>query len=98
MRGRKGVEGFYNRYLAGFPGERFLRVDARGFRPRKSAGKELAAAAADDVAPADGLDLEDAAGGEERGDNQDEYTFHFLLLFIHYFLITRTVMPSTVTV
>ena len=37
-------------------------------------------------------------GGEERGDNQDEYTFHFLLLFIHYFLITRTVMPSTVTV
>ena len=57
MKGRKGVEGFYNRYLAGFPGERFLRVDARGFRPRKSAGKELAAAA-DDVAPADGLDLE----------------------------------------
>ncbi len=58
MRGRKGVEGFYNRYLAGFPGERFLRVDARGFRPRKSAGKELADAAADDMAPADGLDLE----------------------------------------
>ena len=58
MKGRKGVEGFYNRYLAGFPGERFLRVDARGFRPRKSAGKELADAAADDVAPADGLDLE----------------------------------------
>ena len=58
MKGRKGVEGFYNRYLAGFPGERFLRVDARGFRPRKSAGRELAAASADDVAPADGLDLE----------------------------------------
>ena len=58
MRGRKGVEGFYNRYLAGFPGERFLRVDARGFRPRKSAGKELSDAAADDIAPADGLDLE----------------------------------------
>ena len=58
MKGRKGVEGFYNRYLAGFPGERFLRVDARGFRPRQSAGKELADAAADDVAPADGLDLE----------------------------------------
>lgn len=58
MKGRKGLEGFYNRYLAGFPGERFLRVDARGFRPRKSAGTELAAAPADDVAPADGLDLE----------------------------------------
>ena len=58
LKGRKGVEGFYNRYLAGFPGERFLRVDARGFRPRKSAGKELADAAADDIAPADGLDLE----------------------------------------
>ena len=57
MKGRKGVEGFYNRYLAGFPGERFLRVDARGFRPRKSVGQELAAAA-DDIAPADGLDLE----------------------------------------
>lgn len=58
IKGRKGVEGFYNRYLAGFPGERFLRVDARGFRPRKSAGKELADAAADDVGPVDGLDLE----------------------------------------
>ena len=57
IKGRKGVEGFYNRYLAGFPGERFLRVDARGFRPRKSAGKELADAAADDVEPVDGLDL-----------------------------------------
>ena len=58
MKGRKGVEGFYNRYLAGFPGQRFMLVDARGFRPRKSAGKELADAAADDVAPANGLDLE----------------------------------------
>ena len=58
MKGRKGVEGYYNRYLAGFPGERFLRVDARGFRPRKSAGQELADAAADDIVPADGLDLE----------------------------------------
>lgn len=57
IKGRKGVEGFYNRYLAGFPGERFLRVDARGFRPRKSAGQELADAAADDIAPTDGLDL-----------------------------------------
>ena len=58
LKGRKGVEGYYNRYLAGFPGERFLRVDARGFRPRKSAGQELADAAADDIVPADGLDLE----------------------------------------
>ena len=58
MKGRKGLEGAYNRYLAGFPGERVLRVDARGFRPRKSVGQELSDAAADDVAPADGLDLE----------------------------------------
>lgn len=58
MKGRKGVEGFYNRYLAGFPGERHLRVDARGFRPRKSVSQELADAAADDIAPTDGLDLE----------------------------------------
>lgn len=57
MKGRKGLEGSYNRYLAGFPGERFLRVDARGFRPRKGAGRALAAAA-DDVAPVDGMDLE----------------------------------------
>ena len=58
MRGRKGVEAFYNRYLAGFPGERVLRVDARGFRPRKRAGQDLDDVAADDVAPADGFDLE----------------------------------------
>ena len=56
--GRKGVEAFYNRYLAGFPGERFMRVDARGFRPRKSAGKGLADAPADDMAPVNGMDLE----------------------------------------
>ena len=58
MKGRKGLEWSYNRYLAGFPGERFQRVDARGFRPRKSAGRELADVSADDVAPVDGMDLE----------------------------------------
>ena len=58
IKGRTGIEESYNRYLAGFPGERHLRVDARGFRSRKSAGQEPADAAADDVKPADGLDLE----------------------------------------
>jgi len=58
IRGRKGLESFYNRYLAGFPGERFTRVDARGLRPRKSAGQGLADAPADDIPPVNGLDLE----------------------------------------
>ena len=58
MKGRKGLEESYNQYLAGFPGERFMRVDARGFRPRRSAGQELADASADDMAPVDGMDLE----------------------------------------
>lgn len=31
MRGRGGVEGFYDRYLVGVPGKRLIRVDARGY-------------------------------------------------------------------
>ena len=36
VKGRSGVEGFYDGYLSGAPGERRVRVDARGFR--KDAG------------------------------------------------------------
>lgn len=36
VKGRSGVEGYYNDYLAGAAGERLVRVDARGFR--KDAG------------------------------------------------------------
>ena len=32
VKGRTGVEGFYDSFLAGAPGERRIRVDARGFR------------------------------------------------------------------
>ena len=32
MKGRSGVESYYDSYLAGAPGERRVRVDARGFR------------------------------------------------------------------
>ncbi|MBR0068205.1 MAG: hypothetical protein IJQ00_11465, partial [Kiritimatiellae bacterium] len=35
MRGREGVERYYNRFLTGVAGERRVRVDARGFRPTK---------------------------------------------------------------
>ena len=35
MRGREGVERYYNRFLTGVAGERKVRVDARGFRPTK---------------------------------------------------------------
>ena len=36
VKGRSGVEGFYDGFLSGAPGERRVRVDARGFR--KDAG------------------------------------------------------------
>lgn len=56
--GRSGVERYYNRYLAGFPGERIVRVDARGFKPRRQAASKGAGPAADGTQPVDGLDLE----------------------------------------
>ncbi len=58
MRGREGVEGFYNGYLASAAGERRVLVDARGFGISATRRALISDAAADgDVAPADGLDL-----------------------------------------
>ncbi len=57
MKGQGGVEGYYNRYLAGVTGERRVRVDARGFRPTRARQSLMAAAGDGDVEPADGLDL-----------------------------------------
>ena len=58
MRGREGVESFYNAYLASAPGERRVVVDARGFSLSKTNRALVSGDAADgDVAPVDGLDL-----------------------------------------
>lgn len=57
MRGRDGVESYYNRYLSGVTGERRVRVDARGFRPTRERQSLMGNAGSDDVAPASGLDL-----------------------------------------
>lgn len=57
MRGRDGVESYYNRYLSGVTGERRVRVDARGFRPTRARKSLMDDAGDGDVAPASGLDL-----------------------------------------
>ena len=58
MRGREGVESFYNSYLASATGERRVLVDARGFGISKTNRALISDAAADgDVAPVNGLDL-----------------------------------------
>ena len=58
MRGREGVESFYNSYLASATGERRVLVDARGFGISETRRALLSDAAADgDVAPVNGLDL-----------------------------------------
>lgn len=58
LRGRAGIEGFYNSYLSSVSGERRVFVDARGFSISKANRALIAAEAADgDVAPEDGLDL-----------------------------------------
>ncbi len=58
LRGREGVERFYNSYLASVSGERRVFVDARGFSISKANRALISAETADgDVAPVDGLDL-----------------------------------------
>ncbi len=60
IRGREGVEGFYNGYLSSVTGERRVLVDARGFRLSSSSRALLEGGddgAAGDVAPVNGLDL-----------------------------------------
>lgn len=58
MKGREGVERYYNSYLTGRCGEMQLLVDARGFRPKKNQSVDL-----DDRVqwidhPSPGLDLQ----------------------------------------
>ena len=57
MRGREGVEQYYNRFLTGVAGERKVRVDARGFRPTKQREAMMEDDMDADVAPSPGLDL-----------------------------------------
>ncbi len=57
MRGRDGVELYYNRFLTGVAGERKVRVDARGFRPTKQREAMMDDDMDADVAPSPGLDL-----------------------------------------
>ena len=57
MRGREGVERFDDGYLTGAPGERSVRVDARGFRPTRDRQELLADGQEGYVAPVAGLDL-----------------------------------------
>ena len=58
MRGREGVERYYNRFLTGVAGERRVRVDARGFRPTKQREAMMENDLDADVAPSPGLDLQ----------------------------------------
>lgn len=57
MKGRDGVESYYNRFLSGVTGEKRVRVDARGFRPTRAHQNLMDDAGDGDVAPANGLDL-----------------------------------------
>ena len=57
MRGRSGVESYYNRFLVGVTGERRVQVDARGFRPTKQREAMMEADLNSDLAPSAGLDL-----------------------------------------
>ncbi len=57
MKGREGVERYYNRFLTGVAGERKVRVDARGFRPTKQREAMMDDDMDADVAPTPGLDL-----------------------------------------
>ncbi|MGN0853221.1 MAG: penicillin-binding protein 2 [Kiritimatiellia bacterium] len=58
MKGREGIERFYNSYLTGRCGEMRLLVDARGFRPRKSQGDALDGRIQWIEHPSPGLDLQ----------------------------------------
>ena len=57
MKGRAGVEAFYNDYLAGSPGTVRIPVDARGFKPSGAASGALALEETEEREPQNGLDL-----------------------------------------
>lgn len=57
MKGRAGVEAFYNDYLAGVAGSVRIPVDARGFKPRGAARENIALEEMCERDAQDGLDL-----------------------------------------
>ncbi len=57
LKGRAGLEGFYNRFLAGATGEEKIHVDARGFKPKKERASMLPKDSNSMRKPTDGLDL-----------------------------------------
>ena len=58
MKGRSGLESFYDTYLAGIAGAVRIPVDARGFKPRGAARDSIALGETEERAAQDGLDLE----------------------------------------
>ena len=58
MKGRAGLEAFYDDYLAGVAGAVRIPVDARGFKPRGVARDNIALGEMEERAAQDGLDLE----------------------------------------
>lgn len=58
MKGRAGLESFYDTYLAGIAGTVRIPVDARGFKPRGAARDSIALGEMEERAAQDGLDLE----------------------------------------
>lgn len=57
MKGRSGLESFYNEYLAGVCGAVRIPVDARGFKPRGVARENIALEETQEREPQNGLDL-----------------------------------------
>lgn len=57
MKGRTGLEAFYNDYLAGVSGAVRIPVDARGFKPRGAARENIALSEMEERVAQDGLDL-----------------------------------------
>ena len=58
MKGRTGLEAFYNDYLAGVPGAVRITVDARGFKPQGAARENISLGETEEREAQDGLDLE----------------------------------------
>ena len=58
MKGRSGLEAFYDNYLAGIAGSVRIPVDARGFKPRGAARDNIALEETEERIAQDGLDLE----------------------------------------
>lgn len=57
MKGRSGLEAYYDEYLAGVPGAIRIPVDARGFKPRGAARDNIALEEQKEREAQDGLDL-----------------------------------------